>query len=359
MSEKDTNIVSAEDLSFFNQLGINPQETPVEKSVEDETPIEEGNPPITEEVVEVKIQNDIIKDSINLLIENNSWEDVSLKYEDEEYENISDLLDKVDVNESLFESLVKLQKELKDTKLKNEYISLKDRDEVKVKLAKAILEGADYEDLIKDKQELIDPVSNLDLNDEKVLEEFVRYGLHGLEGIPEKYLNAEIEELKNSFKLQEKAEEYRNLIKSNYEKVIEERTTSIIEQRKQLETEKKENIKNLRKELKDNNFSQTYIDKAVQLRYDIDESGEEHYLTLIKDKMKNDKDFQNDIIHQLLDKEDYLAKLKAPIKQESTKKVLELINLVPKQKGGSPSKNSSSINMTEADVNFMELISKK
>lgn len=357
MSEKDTNIVTADDLSFLTSIGASTNEEEVKSELEEDEVIQ----PKAEEIIEPQVQysNDIIKDSIGLLIENNSWEDVSLKYEGEEYENISDLLNKVTVNENLFESLVKLQKDLKDTKLKTDYISLKDRDEVKVKLAKAILEGVEYEDLIRDQTELIDPVSNLDFSDEKVLEEFVRYGLHGLEGIPQKYLNAEIQELKNSYKLQEKAEEYRNLIKSNYEKEIETRTENLISERSRVETEKKENIKNLRKDLKDSNFSQTYIDKAVQLRYDIDESGEEHYITLIKNKMREDKNFQNDIIHQLLDKEDYISKLKAPIKQESTKKVLELINIVPKQKGSSPSKDSNSINLNEADVNFMNMITKE
>ena len=122
MSEKDTNIVTADDLSFLTSIGASTNEEEVKSELEEDEVIQ----PKAEEIIEPQVQysNDIIKDSIGLLIENNSWEDVSLKYEGEEYENISDLLNKVTVNENLFESLVKLQKDLKDTKLKTDYISL-------------------------------------------------------------------------------------------------------------------------------------------------------------------------------------------------------------------------------------------
>lgn len=358
-NQKDTNIVSADDLSFLKNIGMGvptPTSNETTEVVIEETITEVEEPNIVE-APPVTTTNNNLKDSINLLISSDTWEDTPLKYEDNEYENISDLISKVEVNDTLFESLTQLQKELKENQIKTDYLSLKDKDETKVKLAKAILEGIDYKDLLEHQENFIDPISNLDLSDESVLEEFVIQGLGFYDGIPQKYINAEINELKNNYKLVEKAEEYKKLIKKNYEDEIQTRTEDVINERARLETERKENIKTLRKDLKDNNFSQTFIDKATQLRYDINDNGEEHYISLIKNKIKEDKDFQQNLMHMLLDEKDFVSKIKAPIKQETTKKVLELINVVPKNNGKSPNNTSSNpLNLSEADANFLDII---
>ena len=112
-----------------------------------------------------------VRDTIRSLVENEIWEDVSLKIGDKEYENIEDLLKSEKPTQELFDSLSQAQKQLRDKKLNEEYISIKDKDSTKVKLINAILSDTDYEDLLQYNKEVVQPVTKLDFSnqsDEKV-----------------------------------------------------------------------------------------------------------------------------------------------------------------------------------------------
>lgn len=369
-NQEDTNIVSGDDLSFLQSIGIAPPSTQTieEEVVEsenvktDETTQEETQ--TVSKTPDVNLENTFreeltpntdYKKSIDVLLKNNVWEDTSIKYGDEEYESISELLNKIEVDEVLYESLVDLQNNLKETEIKNNYIPIAGIDDSKVKLAKAIVEGVDYKDLLEYKEDVLDPISNLNLNNEQTLIEFVKNGLKEIEGIPDRYIDLEINDLKSKFSLLAKAEEYKDYLKNQFDEELNTRTERLLIEKQEQEELRKSNIKTLRKELKESNFSPTFVEKAVQLRHSIGEDGNEHYISLLKEKIKSDKTFEKNIIHMLLDENDFYSKIKAPVKQETTKKVLELVKIVPSKTGKSiTSKSNTSIN--EAEANFLNII---
>lgn len=361
MSKEDTNIIAATDLDFLKNIGQYDNVETTDTNEEDageHSNKDESSEEIVDDVIK-EIERPVVnnvKNSIEYLLRNQTWSDVSLKFNDEEYESITDLLSKVEATDELFESLNEVQKKLQEDEIQSKYLKIEDTNPHNVKLAEAILKGAEYEDLLRYQGDVIDPLYNLDLNDDATAEEFVRHCLAEMSNLPQKYIDVEIKDLKQSLKLNEKAEEYKNIIKQDYEAELQRRTQEAIQAQQEEENRVKESIKNFRKTLKEDSFSPTFIDKATQLRYNVDNDGEEHYLKLIKDKVK-DKDFEKKLIHLLLDEEDFYKKVKAPVKQEATKKVFEIINVIPNKSGASPTRGNS-VNLTEADANFMDLINK-
>ena len=305
-----------------------------------------------------------VRDTIRSLVENEIWEDVSLKIGDKEYENIEDLLKSEKPTQELFDSLSQAQKQLRDKKLNEEYISIKDKDSTKVKLINAILSDTDYEDLLQYNKEVVQPVTKLDFSnqsDEKVRAYtlgFVRQCLIDIEGIPEKYIDAEIAELESDFRLVEKAEEFQEKVIKNYQDEIDRRTLEKAEIKKQKEELKKVKMKDLKQEFKSQGFNDTFINKALQLGFTEDTDGEIHYLKLVKEKSEDPK-FKAKLLHFLLDENDFINKVKTPVKKEEVKKTLEIIQILPKEKGSKITQKNHSNSVSEADEEFLEAISKK
>lgn len=380
--EEKSNIISEEE--FLQSLGLGGGGTPGTPPTQEEViiierdPLEElVNPTIeepivkeeqeeeieeqpTEEEIEVQEQKTLkrfgVKETINSLIESDIWSDIAVKIGDKEYDSIESLLQSERPTKELFESLSEVQKTLREEKIKEEYISIKGKDETRVKLINAILTGVEYEDLLKYNTEIIEPVKTFDFanQDIRATEIFVRQCLKDIENIPEKYIDAEIQELTKDFKLIEKAEEFQAQVIQDYNDEIELRTQTQKTIKAQEEAERSTNIKDFKKVLKEKDFSDSFIHKAVQLRYSIENDGKHHYEKLLEEKLK-DKDFASQFIHFLLDKEDFLKKEKAPIKEETAKKMMELVNVIPKEKGGKTTKEVPQ-NLSTADEEFLDIL---
>lgn len=301
-----------------------------------------------------------VRDTIATLIENNDWEDVAIQYGDKEYENIEALLEKEKPTKELFEALSKVQKNLREEKIKEEYVSIKGRNETDVKLIQAILSGTDYEDLLKYKKSVVEPVRNFDFinQDATKTELFVRQCLKDIDNLPEKYIEIEIQELKKEFKLIEKAEEFQEKVIQDYNNEIELRTKTQETLKAKEEEEKAINIKSLKKNLKEKSFTDSFIQKAVQLRYSKDSDGKFHYEKLLEDKLK-DEEFASQFIHFMLDKEDFLNKEKTKVKTETATNIMRMIHIIPKDKGAKESPKSTPQNLSEADEKFLAKINYK
>ena len=381
--EEKSNIISEEE--FLTSLGLgdsnpvtaspkqeeviiinrDPLEELVNPTVEPDPIVEKQEEEVveekpTEEEIEVQEQKTLkrfgVKETINTLIESDVWSDIAVKIGDKEYDSIESLLQHEKPTKELFESLAEVQKTLREEKINEDYISIKGRDETRVKLINAILTGVEYEDLLKYNTEIIEPVKTFDFanQDIKATEIFVRQCLKDIENIPEKYIEAEIQELIKDFKLIEKAEEFQAQVIQDYNAEIELRLQTQYTIKANEEAERSSNIKDFKKVLKEKDFSDSFIHKAVQLRYSTENDGKPHYEKLLEEKLK-DKDFASQFIHFLLDKEDFLKKEKAPIKEETAKKMMELVNVIPKEKGGKTSKEAPQ-NLTTADEEFLDIL---
>lgn len=385
-TEEKSNLISEEE--FLMSLGIgsnNASQTPTiipETDTIEEIVAPKGNEPITtpeqnqpeeeneeeqqiEEQIEVEEQKTLkrfgIKDTINSLIENDIWSDIAIKIGDKEYDSIESLLQSEKPTKELFDSLSQVQKTLREEKIKEDYVSIKGKDTTKVKLIKAILSNVEYEDLLKYNKDIVEPVQNFDFatQDIRKTELFVRQCLKDIDNIPEKYIDAEVKELVKDFKLIEKAEEFQEKVIKKYEEELDlrQKTQDAIVAKQ--EEERVTSIKEFKKVLKEKDFSDSFIHKAVQLRYSKEQDGTNHYIKLLEEKLQ-DKEFASQFIHFLLDKEDFLKKEKSPVKEEVGKRMMELMHVIPnKDKGGKASQNNSPQSLSTADEEFLQELGKR
>lgn len=390
MTETDTtNVVSEQE--FLSKLGFGEaprgeQKPEPKKDIIDEIEAGKNNPPIEEKPIEEektdseiaeqkqidenaealrkaeedkKIQRFGVRDTINTLIENNEWSDIAIKYGEKQYESIEALLASEKPSRELFDSLSQIQKNLRENKIKEDYVSIKGKDETKVKLINAILSDVDYEELLNYNKNVVEPVKKLDFNtqDSRITENFIRQCLKDIDGIPDKYIEAELDELKKDFKLIEKAEEFQEKVIKKFNDEVDLRKQTQDALRAQEEETKNSNIKSFKKNLKEKDFGDSFIKQAVQLRYTKEADGKYHYEKLIEDKMK-DEDFASRFIHFILDENDFLNKEKSKVKLETQQKLMEMVHIIPKENSSKASKNTSNQSLTEADENFLQEINK-
>lgn len=329
--------------------GVNPQPTeggeetpPTEQPDETQDPNleEEDDEGLTTPTESVKTNKRYgVKDALNSLVENGEWEDVSINYGDKTYESISELLEHEKPTRELLDSLTAMQAELRREKFENGYVSVENIDSTRLNLINLIRSGADYSEMLEYHKQEVEPALAIDINNSssEEIERFVADCLDRIDGLPVKYIPSEIDELKKSFKLIEKAEEFRNMIIDNYNEQAQLRIAEEQANQARLLEEYNQNVKQFGETLKANQYSDSFIERATSLRYSIDDDGEYHYQKLIKDKFEEDPDFQTRLIHFLLDEDDFIKKATSKAKLENTKRIMTLNHTLPTRTGGKAS----------------------
>lgn len=300
-----------------------------------------------------------VRDTISTLVETGEWEDMAIRYGDKEYESIEDLISKEKPTKELFEMLSNAQKELRIKEVNENYIKLGDRNSIKAKLVDAILNDVPYQDLLEYNSDVIEPLQRIDFantpNGDKMAEDFVKQCLIEIDNYHPSSVDAAVAEMKRNFKLFEVAEKYQQFTISNFEKEIERRKAEHEQYVSQLREQQKQEMSLVREETKKQGISDAFAAKILQLRYSQDDNtGLYHYQMLINERMQEDPSFQVDLMHFLLDPADFIAKQKAPVKAEATKKILELVG-ISKKKSGSGGKASvaKSGNLETNDEGFL------
>lgn len=378
--ENETNIISDEDFlkEIFNGAPIednkdttkdfietllddadadeNEKEKPVAETLDTEEVSETSEEDIqTEEKTSVKRFG--VKDSITSLIENGVWDDMPVKYGDKEYDNIIDLLDKEKPSKELFDLLSIAQKKHREDLIDSNYVKIGDKDSTKAKLVNAILNDIDYTDLLDYNKEVIQPLQRIDFasieNGDRIAEEFVKQCLVDIDGYHPASIQAAVESLKKDFKIIEKAEEYQKITIEKFNSEIERRKSENDELIKQENDAIKQSIKDTRQHLKSKEYTDSFSNKMIKLRFSKDYDGKFHYEKLIEDKIK-DKDFEAKLMHLLLDEEDFISKVTSKVKTQTSKKYLELVNASPKETGGKASQSGDNLHTGDEDL-FREL----
>lgn len=329
--------------------GVNPQPTeggeetpPTEQPDETQAPNleEEDDEGLTTPTESVKTNKRYgVKDALNSLVENGEWEDVSINYGDKTYESISELLEHEKPTRELLDSLTAMQAELRRERFENGYVSVENIDSTRLNLINLIRSGADYSEMLEYHKQEVEPALAIDINNSssEEIERFVADCLDRIDSLPVKYIPSEIDELKKSFKLIEKAEEFRNMIIDNYNEQAQLRIAEEQANQARLLEEYNQNVKQFGETLKANQYSDSFIERATSLRYSIDDDGEYHYQKLIKDKFEEDPDFQTRLIHFLLDEDDFIKKATSKAKLENTKRIMTLNHTLPTRTGGKAS----------------------
>lgn len=300
-----------------------------------------------------------VRDTISSLIENDVWVDMPIKYNDKEYENIADLLEKEKPSKELFDLLSVAQKNHRESQIKENYVKVGDKDSIKAKLVNAILDDADYRELLDYNKEVIEPLQKIDFaniqNGKEIAEAFVRQCLVEIDNYHPDSIDAVVAKLNADFRLIEKAEEYQKVTIDKFNEEIEKRRNDKLEiERVQAENLKKD-VKALKEELKTQGVDEKFANQILKLRFTKDEGGKFHYEKHILDKIQNDKTFEARLMHFLLNEDDFIAKANSKVKQDTSKKYLELISVTPKEGGAQATKpKSTNLQIDDEDL-FAEL----
>lgn len=308
-----------------------------------------GEPPVT-----VLPTNSQLNAVVSSLVASGEWEDVSLKVGDKEYNSVEELLQDKQIDLDLFDELLESQKIIKKEKIDSSYLKLDDPNSIKANLAKAILQGQDYSDLIREKESTIDPISNLDFsfipndvadrqraeNDAANLlfwhhennlgynlqDEFVRKALHD-----------KIDSLKNNFELLDAAETVKQAVITQYNTELQTRFVAEDTLRQHQQQERKQEIKKYKDNLKAKGYTDNFIKDVTSLRYEEDKttSGPQ-YLSVIKAKVEADPEFATEILHFILDKEGYLGAQKLPEKLNTQRRMIEISGKAKKTSSNQP-----------------------
>lgn len=368
------NVVTPKDsekelLNIISQGEEKNESSPIESSAKnpsDESGNESNNVESNENSVTEVVEEDVntpkrfgVRDTISTLVETGEWEDMAIRYGDKEYESIEDLISKEKPTKELFEMLSNAQKEHRIKEVNENYIKLGDRNSIKAKLVDAILNDVPYQDLLEYNSDVVEPLQRIDFantpNGDKMAEDFVKQCLIEIDNYHPSSVDAAVAEMKRNFKLFEVAEKYQQYTISNFEKEIERRKLEHEQYISQLREQQKQEMSLVREETKKQGISDAFATKILQLRYSQDDTtGLYHYQMLINERMQEDPSFQVDLMHFLLDPADFIAKQKAPVKAEATKKILELVG-ISKKKSGSGGKASvaKSGNLETNDEGFL------
>lgn len=377
MTKEETNIISDEDFlkEIFNE--VKTEEKPAEELSEIDKILLGDEGKKEPEVKEVDVVEDLseeeikqeekktinrfgVKDTIKTLIENGIWDDMPIKYEDKEYDNIEDLIEKEKPSKELFEQLSLAQKKYRDNQIDESYVKVGDKTSTKAKLVNAILNDVDYTDLLEYNKEVVEPLQRIDFasiqRGDEIAEAFVRQCLVDIDNYHPDSINAVVANLKKGFQIIEKAEEYQKITIDNFNKEIEKREFEKTELMKRTMEEEKQSMKTLRETLKSQNINDSLASKILKLRFTKDpQSNRYHYQDLIEDKIKNDKSYEARLMYFLLDDKDFIEKEKANIKTETQKTFLELVNSTPKGASAQESKKKGG-NLQTEDEDFLREI---
>lgn len=328
------------DKDYLSELFDEDQETNNEEPqvVEEEEPTEEETPAPSQEDDNIFEDTTIpLKEVITNLVKNNVWSDVSINYKDQEYNSLQELVEKETPTRELFEELLEVQKELKEKELKESYIKIDDKDQVRAKIAKAVLSGQGYEELTEKNNER-EFLRDFDLtNRDNAINMIALYYRDkknfDIENDPDHIavLRQKINTLEKNGEIIEVAEQLRNELVSEYERDIENRIQAEKEKVEAFKEQKKRERKEFKEYLKSQNFSDSFIKQADDLRTN-------GYQEVLEEKLNSDKEFAKDFYYFLINPEEFIKNKSQKKVYENTKKMITLTG--KKASSGRPTKET-------------------
>jgi len=252
-----TEMVNIHDL--LKEVGVRTEETPkeeikpedvLEKITQDLPKVEEAIPTNKEEK-KPKVEapkNDYTKKLLDV-IELGFIEDAQITWGEGEEAKEVFLSELSDLDKDQFEAIISKYKEAKENELKENYISkdgLDDRTKKYIELKKA---GGDISQLIEQEVQYINPLSNFDLDNEAHQEALVRQILQG-QGYKPKYIDQEIEEMKENLTLDTEAQKIAKQLNKNFDDFIETKKQEQLAKIEEDKIQQKEFRKNISQELK-------------------------------------------------------------------------------------------------------------
>jgi hypothetical protein len=198
-------------------------------------------------------------------IEQGIWEDYIIDYKGEETP-ISEI---EDLDEDTFFEIIKAQKEENEKDISSNYINKSELDEISLEVVEISKNGGDISNVLKIKEQFINPLESYDLNEEDHQEELVRQ-MYSMENkaLSPKQIDRLIEADKVDLELENKATNFANKLKDSFKETLRQQKQAAYDNKQKQEDDTKKLKKDLREEFKNLGydkaaFTSPLIDKAT------------------------------------------------------------------------------------------------
>lgn len=291
-----------------------------------------------------KVVQDFIKDEI--------WEDYKVEHGGVEYESLLDLVEKVEVTEELFKGLVETQTQGRISKIQENSIVLDSNlDQTRQQLVKAIASGLkDYQQFLDTYDNVIEPVKNLDLTEERNAIGLVAKFYKEVNGWDDEYISFKLNQHKTNLELEDVAEGIRKEYVSSYEQILANKQSEQQQQEQALVEKEKQAKKEFKQALKEAEYDDPFIAKAIPLLYSKD-NGESHWSKEINKRLQEDPQFKIDFAHWLLNSDDYLNKKLAPKKRAEKLKTIDVVSIL----GAASKKKTPNVETDDKDSDILDI----
>jgi len=333
------------------------EEDNVDENVEDtNTQVEETEENEEEEDFSTENLSDLAKLSLSLL-KSGEWADFTIEYEGKNYDSLDDFIKKVDVDAEIFQTLLQQQTTHKISEVESNSVRIDNLDETRANIVKAIALGVDAQSLLNINDELIEPMMRLDLSNPNDAIQVVALELQN-QGYDNEYIEFKVNKLMKEGDLTYEAERLREKYITEFNSAMAEKQEEV----KRLEQEKieaeKQAKREFRKELKAKEYTDTFVKKASDLLYSKTD-GVDNWVLQAQVMMQENPDFKADLVHFLLNPEDFLNKKTANIRREEKIKTminLDMVKSANKSKdGGFAPEKSKKTDIFNGGITFNKL----
>lgn len=293
------------------------------------TPAQET--PKTEAPVATLQTSNVYTDLIKEYIEEGDWEDGAIETEDENGETVQiNLLELKNVTPEQFKQIKAAQKALKEEELKSKYISKENLDENDLKIIELKKAGGDTRELLHIQAELVNPLDNLDLDDERVHEYLVRQKLAANPDLDQDDIDNKIAKMRANFVLDTEAKKIITEVNTNFGLAIEQKRKEHAEASERIIAEQKEFKKVMTQTYRDLKLNDNIVKNLVENTSKFDNLGLTNVDKAFFEAKKNPELFAK-IAYLILDEKGFNEFQGVKIKNDVNKEVItRIFKLAPK-----------------------------
>lgn len=235
-----------------------------------ETPVIEQKQAVVEQKVETPIVDNKLTNQVQFLIEKGYWEDYDIEVDDPTTgeKKLVPILD-LEITPELFEQLEFAQKEKKKEDLESNYVSKEGLDDTTMKMIELKKLGGDITPLLQVESEFVNPLKNIDLDNEQHQEYLVRQRLSLNQDLDAVDIDNKIQRLKTNLLLDSEAKKIADEVQERFDNFVEDKKQ---EHLKNMEAQKEEQkvfkktITDTYKsfEIKNENLIKSLVEKATK-----------------------------------------------------------------------------------------------
>jgi hypothetical protein len=293
---------------------------------------------------ETIIVDDKLTNQVKFLVEKGYWEDYDIEVDDPTTgeKKLVPILD-LPMTPELFEQLEVAQKEKKQEDLNSKYISKEGIDATTEKMIELKKAGGDITQLLQVESDFVNPLKNIDLENEQHQEYLVRQRLSLNQDLDEIDIESKIKRLKQNLTLDVEAKKIAEEVQERFDNYVEEKKQEhLLKLEAQKEEQKvfKKTISETYKgfQIKNENLIKALVDSATKT----DEYGLADIDKLYFDSKTNNPELFAKAVFLLKNEEAFNEfmgiKIKNKISLDTTKTILKLSPKVARQNDGTQSR---------------------